>query len=172
MNERRQKPGERRKPRPGEARPGQPRPGQRRAGARPRRRRKSEEVSAQPAQDENPNNLPRGRKAFEIRKGSSGESSAELDPVQEDPITSVALPKSITQEAEENRFRDRFGVEGATMGKQQHGNVVLNSSAGTTGPDRMGGGGKTAIAVLLLLIGAAAVGWWLYQNKPELFGAG
>ena len=112
--------------------------------------------------------LPRGQKTFEIRKGRS-ESSAELDPVDEAPITSVALPKSITQEAEENKFRDRFGVEGATMGKQRHGNVVLNSSGGTSGPDRARTGMKITL-VLVVLGGLAAAGFWLFKNKPELFG--
>ncbi len=66
----------------------------------------------------------------------------------------MVLPQSITQEAEDESFRRRFGTEEAIDFERRHNNVHLMQSGGASGPDIRRRG--AAVLVVLLLLAAAA----------------
>jgi len=94
----------------------------------------------------------------------SGEWSPE-DLIEEDaPIDQVALPMSITQEAEEDRLRKRFGREALPDRTAAHDKVVLGRSGGATGPRPMRRWGVT-LFVVLLLVGAAVLAFFYLESQ-------
>ena len=106
---------------------------------------------------------PQKPKAFEIRKGErSGESEEDLKDVVV-PLAGVALPQSITQEEENDRLKERFGVESLPDRVQTHTKVQLHQSAGAGGPDRARKS-MVLIALLILLIGGGVLAYFAYQK--------
>jgi len=78
----------------------------------------------------------------------------------------VVLPQSITQEAEGDSLRKRFGTEGLPEFRAHDDRVQLHESAGAHGPDRYVR--RRVIYVMLLLLLAAAAGADYVYTQPEL----
>jgi hypothetical protein len=68
----------------------------------------------------------------------------------------VLLPRSITQEAEEERLKERFGVDHLPTVKEVNSLVRLQESQGAQGPDRRRGKLLMFIVVVLLLAAGGA----------------
>lgn len=101
----------------------------------------------------------RGDKAFEIRKGRRKEEGDDDDGGPSGP---VVLPQSITQEAEDERLRKRFGVEQLPEIDKLHSSVRVTTSEGAFGPDRKRMGLKILFVLFaLLIVGAGA---YLHQQ--------
>jgi len=154
--------GRRGPPRPGGAPPGRrPPPGRRapptapRKGPPPgaRRRGPSGRQEAQP--DPNDPTIGRGDKQFVIKKGRR---RSDDEPEDDAPLGAVILPKSMTQEAEGENFKKRFGVEQAVDLTQRHGKVQLTDSMGALGPDIK----KKGLAALLFLLLVAVVAYAIH----------
>ncbi len=69
----------------------------------------------------------------------------------------MILPQSITQEAEDENFKKRFGTEEVIDFEKRHGAVHLMQSAGATGPDIKRKGAALLLFLLLLAAGAYAI---------------
>lgn len=78
------------------------------------------------------------------------------------PLGPVVLPQSITQEAEDERLKKRFGVEYLPEVDKRHNLVGLTQSEGASGPDRARRGAK--VFLLLLLLGLAGAGYVAYSQ--------
>lgn len=68
----------------------------------------------------------------------------------------MLLPRSITQEAEEERLKGRFGVDHLPAVKEVNSLVRMTESQGTHGPDRRRGKLVMIVLVLLLLVAGGA----------------
>ncbi|MCO5171074.1 MAG: hypothetical protein M9894_32520 [Planctomycetes bacterium] len=103
-------------------------------------------------------------KAFEIRRGKANPDEAEE---REAPLGAVLLPRSITQEAEEERLKERFGVDHLPEVQAVNSLVRMTESQGTLGPDRAR---RRLIIVVLLLLAAAAGGAAFAHQRGLLQG--
>ena len=112
-----------------------------------------------------PKKRPLGTQKFEIRKGRSDSDEGELEDNDDRPIGALALPQSITQEAEDERLRKRFGVEQLPNLDKVHSLVGLTTSEGADGPDRARRGLKI---FLLLVIQALAGGGYFAWSEGLL----
>ena len=137
----------------GRARRGEPG----RQGA-PRRRRSASSSSRLAAA---PPALPEDHKKFEIRKGRvSGPEKAVEE--SEEALEEVALPQSITQEAEASSLRKRFGRDLESPLFQRDERVRLHRSVGTEGPV-VTGGKKTWLVITVVLL-LATLGGFLFMT--------
>jgi hypothetical protein len=78
----------------------------------------------------------------------------------------VVLPQSITQEAEKDSLKKRFGTEGLPDFTARDDRVQLRESAGAHGPDRYVR--RRVLVVLVLLLLAAGAGAAYVYTQPEL----
>ncbi|MBX3466168.1 MAG: hypothetical protein KF878_04620 [Planctomycetes bacterium] len=103
---------------------------------------------------------PARPKAFEIRRGKANpEADAEE---REGPLGAVLLPRSITQEAEEERLKERFGVDHLPETQAVNSLVRMTESQGTLGPDRSRR--RLLLLVLVLLAGAAGALYFAHER--------
>lgn len=100
-----------------------------------------------------------GPKAFEIRRGRAN-PDAVTD--EDGPMGPVVLPRSITQEAEEERLKERFGVDHLPEVQEVNSLVRMTESQGTLGPDRARR--RLMIVVLLVLLVGGAAGYYAYKQ--------
>ena len=91
--------------------------------------------------------------AFEIRRGRAKEPGEDDGP---EPLGPVVLPRSITQEAEEERLKERFGVDHLPEVQEVNSLVRMTESQGTLGPDRARRRMMLVLLVVLLLVAGAA----------------
>lgn len=76
----------------------------------------------------------------------------------------MVLPRSITQEAEEERLKGRFGVDRLPEVQEVNSLVRMTESQGTLGPDRSRG----KLAVVLVLVVVAVAAGLAYAHKQGL----
>lgn len=96
-------------------------------------------------------------KAFEIRRGRADKEGG-VDVSEDDrPLGPVVLPRSITQEAEEESLKGRFGVEKLPEVAQRNTLVTVADSAGQSGPERTAGGKLRLVLVLVVVVAVVAV---------------
>lgn len=96
-------------------------------------------------------------KAFEIRRGRADKEGG-ADVAEDDrPLGPVVLPRSITQEAEEESLKGRFGVERLPEVTQRNTLVTVADSAGQSGPERTAGGKLRLVLVLVVVVAVVAV---------------
>lgn len=79
----------------------------------------------------------------------------------------MLLPRSITQEAEEERLKGRFGVDQLPEVQEVNSLVRMTESQGTLGPDRTR---RRAKVVVLLLLVAIAGGLAYAHSRGLLAG--
>ena len=101
-------------------------------------------------------------KPFEIRRGRRS-SDDEESPEGEEAIGQVVLPRSITQEAEEDSLKRRFGSESLPDITGKAPILQVAQSVGEAGPDRARRGMKVGLVLFLLLLAGAAA-WWFTRT--------
>lgn len=110
---------------------------------------------APPPDPSPPPPLPQGPKTFEIRRGRAREDDEDD---RDAPLGPVVLPRSITQEEEEERLKSRFGVDHLPELQEVNSLVRMTESQGTLGPDRSRRKLMVVVLVVVLaLAGGAAV---------------
>lgn len=117
--------------------------------------------AAPPPRRPPPQQPPPPAKPFEIRRGRRRADGTEEDDDEQAPLGQVVLPRSITQEQEEESLKSRFGVENVPDITHKAPILQLSQSIGEGGPSRTGAKGKLALLLLLFLGGALAAAWWL-----------
>lgn len=126
-------------------------------GAAPPQGSSGQKGTGRPAQGRPPVQAP-APKAFEIRRGRADkEGGVDVEEDGERPLGPVVLPRSITQEAEEESLKGRFGVEKLPEVGQRNTLVTVADSAGQSGPERTAGGKLRLVLVLVVVVAVVAV---------------
>lgn len=148
------------------SRPGPPPPGA--GGPRPPTGRNPQQIGhppPAPARRPPPPKPAPPPKPFEIRRGRrSSDDAEEVD--EEAPLGQVVLPRSITQEAEEDSLKRRFNTDFVPDVTGKAPILQVAQSAGEGGPVRMGRQRRLALLFLLIVAAAAAAAWW-YSRAPQ-----